>query len=70
MTLAGLTLPALSEYDPPVAGEGSLDPMGSRRGSRIASPTSSSPGCAHRMLSGPLRDSNGGRGDGVRNAHG
>ena len=28
MTLVGLTLPALSEYDPPVAGEGSLDPMG------------------------------------------
>lgn len=28
MTLAGLTLPELSEYDPPVAGEGSIDPMG------------------------------------------
>ncbi len=28
MTLAGLALPELSEYDPPVAGEGSLDPMG------------------------------------------
>src|SRR4051794_23464919 len=28
MTVAGLTLPELSEYDPPVAGEGSLDPMG------------------------------------------
>jgi hypothetical protein len=28
MTLAGLTLPELSQYDPPVAGEGSLDPMG------------------------------------------
>ena len=28
MTLPGLTLPDLSEYDPPVAGEGSLDPMG------------------------------------------
>ncbi len=28
MTLAGLSLPELSEYDPPVAGEGSLDPMG------------------------------------------
>ena len=28
MTLAGLTLPELSAYDPPVAGEGSLDPMG------------------------------------------
>jgi hypothetical protein len=28
MTIAGFTLPALSAYDPPVAGEGSLDPMG------------------------------------------
>jgi hypothetical protein len=28
MALAGLTLPELSAYDPPVAGEGSLDPMG------------------------------------------
>lgn len=28
MTLAGFTLPELSVYDPPVAGEGSLDPMG------------------------------------------
>lgn len=28
MILAGLSLPELSEYDPPVAGEGSLDPMG------------------------------------------
>lgn len=28
MTLAGLTLPELSDYDPPVAGEGSIDPMG------------------------------------------
>jgi len=28
VTLAGLTLPELSAYDPPVAGEGSLDPMG------------------------------------------
>lgn len=28
MTVAGLALPALSAYDPPVAGEGSLDPMG------------------------------------------
>lgn len=28
MALAGLTLPELSEYDPPVAGEGSIDPMG------------------------------------------
>ncbi len=28
MTIAGLTLPELSEYDPPVAGEGSIDPMG------------------------------------------
>src|SRR4051812_49081009 len=28
MTLAGFTLPELSAYDPPVAGEGSLDPMG------------------------------------------
>jgi hypothetical protein len=28
MTLAGLTLPELSEYDPPVVGEGSIDPMG------------------------------------------
>ncbi|AMY26092.1 hypothetical protein [Rhodococcoides fascians] len=26
--LAGFTLPHLSEFDPPVAGEGSLDPMG------------------------------------------
>lgn len=26
--LAGFTLPRLSEFDPPVAGEGSLDPMG------------------------------------------
>jgi hypothetical protein len=28
MVVAGLSLPELSEYDPPVAGEGSLDPMG------------------------------------------
>jgi hypothetical protein len=28
MTLAGLALPELSAYDPPVEGEGSLDPMG------------------------------------------
>lgn len=28
MAIAGLTLPELSEYDPPVAGEGSIDPMG------------------------------------------
>ncbi|WP_149480520.1 hypothetical protein [Mycolicibacterium sp. P1-18] len=28
MTVSGLTLPALSAYDPPLAGEGSLDPMG------------------------------------------
>ncbi len=28
MTLAGFTLPELSAYDPPVAGEGSIDPMG------------------------------------------
>jgi hypothetical protein len=28
MSLAGFALPELSEYDPPVAGEGSLDPMG------------------------------------------
>lgn len=28
MTLAGLALPELSEWDPPVSGEGSLDPMG------------------------------------------
>ena len=28
MTLAGLTLPELSDYDPPIAGEGSIDPMG------------------------------------------
>jgi hypothetical protein len=28
MTVAGFTLPELSEYDPLVAGEGSLDPMG------------------------------------------
>lgn len=28
MTLAGLTLPEISEHDPPVSGEGSLDPMG------------------------------------------
>jgi hypothetical protein len=28
VAVAGLTLPALSAYDPPVAGEGSLDPMG------------------------------------------
>lgn len=28
MTLAGLTLPELSDYDPPSAGEGSIDPMG------------------------------------------
>jgi hypothetical protein len=28
MTIAGVSLPELSEYDPPVAGEGSLDPMG------------------------------------------
>lgn len=28
MTLAGLTLPDLSTFDPPLAGEGSLDPMG------------------------------------------
>jgi hypothetical protein len=28
MSIAGLTLPELSAYDPPVAGEGSLDPMG------------------------------------------
>jgi hypothetical protein len=28
MTIAGLTLPELSEYDPPIAGEGSIDPMG------------------------------------------
>lgn len=28
MTIAGFTLPALSAYDPPIAGEGSLDPMG------------------------------------------
>lgn len=28
MTLAGLTLPELSEFDPPIVGEGSIDPMG------------------------------------------
>ena len=28
MSIAGLTLPQLSAYDPPVASEGSLDPMG------------------------------------------
>lgn len=28
MAIAGLTLPELSAYDPPVAGEGSLDPIG------------------------------------------
>src|SRR5262245_20562647 len=28
MTMAGLTLPDLSEYDPLIAGEGSIDPMG------------------------------------------
>ena len=28
MTLAGLTLPEISEFDPPIAGEGSIDPMG------------------------------------------
>lgn len=28
MTIAGLTLPELSVYDPPASGEGSLDPMG------------------------------------------
>ncbi|QZT60288.1 hypothetical protein [Mycolicibacterium austroafricanum] len=28
MTLAGLALPELSAFDPPLAGEGSLDPMG------------------------------------------
>lgn len=28
MTLAGLSFPQLSAYDPPVSGEGSLDPMG------------------------------------------
>ena len=28
MTVAGLVLPQLSAFDPPVAGEGSLDPMG------------------------------------------
>lgn len=28
MTLTGLTLPELSEFDPPIAGEGSIDPMG------------------------------------------
>src|SRR3546814_18703318 len=28
MTLAGLTLPSLTVADPPVAGEGSLDPLG------------------------------------------
>lgn len=28
MSLAGLTLPELSEWDPPATGEGSLDPMG------------------------------------------
>src|SRR5258708_1831348 len=28
MSLGGLTLPALSEYDPGTTGEGSLDPMG------------------------------------------
>jgi hypothetical protein len=28
MTIAGLALPELSAYDPPVSGEGSLDPMG------------------------------------------
>lgn len=28
MTIAGLTLPELSEFDPPIAGEGSIDPMG------------------------------------------
>lgn len=28
MALEGLTLPQLSAFDPPVAGEGSLDPLG------------------------------------------
>jgi hypothetical protein len=28
VTLAGLSLPRLSDYDPPAAGEGSIDPMG------------------------------------------
>src|SRR4051794_6091835 len=28
MSMAGLTLPQLSAFDPPVASEGSLDPMG------------------------------------------
>jgi hypothetical protein len=28
MTIAGFTLPELSEFDPPIAGEGSIDPMG------------------------------------------
>lgn len=28
LTVAGLTLPHMSQFDPPVAGEGSLDPMG------------------------------------------
>jgi hypothetical protein len=28
VTLGGFTLPELSQYDPPMAGEGSLDPMG------------------------------------------
>ena len=28
MSIAGLSLPEISAFDPPVAGEGSLDPMG------------------------------------------
>ena len=44
MTLAGFTLPELSAYDPPVAGEGSIDPMG-LAASQIAWQTVSCPAC-------------------------
>lgn len=30
MPIAGLTLPTLTEADPPISGEGSLDPLGAR----------------------------------------
>ena len=49
MTIPGLSLPALSEYDPKAAGEGSLDPMGlAALSDRLADQLA--PGLRNRMI--------------------
>ena len=65
MTVAGFTLPELSEFDPPIAGEGSIDPMGLATISEHLADLLF-PGITNRMNRVAFAVGNGGRSDGMR----